>query len=214
MDEEQRVSGDHLDVVALALGDVDGGERGRMAAHLVACRACRDDYDDLTATVGDLLAAVPAVQPPLGFEERVLAQLRAAAAAPAPRRLRWLGVAAAVVVAVVASFVAGAALHGSSQRAAAVSPLEVTGTSEPVGSVSLSDVDGRTVMVVAIVGPSTGVSYRCRTTLADGTTVESAPWPSGEAAWLVPLPGASVADVRTVTLVVDGTEDVWSSASF
>ncbi|MCU1359767.1 MAG: hypothetical protein JWN99_1056, partial [Ilumatobacteraceae bacterium] len=56
--------------------------------------------------------------------------------------------------------------------------------------------------------------YRCRTTFSDGTVTESDPWPDGYGAWIVPLPGSSNVDVRSVQLVVDGTDHVWSSASF
>ena len=62
-----------------------------MAAHVLRCAACRHEYDELAATVEDLLPAVPGVQPPLGFDERVLARL-GATRPPAPThgsRRRW-----------------------------------------------------------------------------------------------------------------------------
>ena len=96
---------EHLgdDVVELVLGTVDGDRRARMAAHVLRCAACRHEYDELAATVEDLLPAVPAVQPPLGFDERVLARI-AAGRTPAPtradrRRWTWVAVAAAALVA-------------------------------------------------------------------------------------------------------------------
>ena len=78
---------------------------------------------------------------------------------------------------------------------------------------SLSDLDGERVMVVAIVTAPDGVSYLCHTTFADGTTSDSEAWPPGSGAWIVDLP-APRSPVETVELVVDGTDRVWSSASF
>ena len=68
---------EHLgdDVVEFVLGTVDGDRRARMAAHVLRCAACRHEYDELAATVEDLLPAVPGAQPPLGFDERVLARI-------------------------------------------------------------------------------------------------------------------------------------------
>ena len=79
---------------------------------------------------------------------------------------------------------------------------------------SISDVDGERVMVVAIVTAPDGVSYLCRTTFADGTTTDSEAWPPGSGAWIVALPASTTSPVETVDLVVDGTDHVWSSASF
>ena len=72
MDEERD---EHLgdDVVELVLGTSTAIGGRAMAAHVLRCAACRHEYDELAATVEDLLPAVPAVQPPLGFDERVLA---------------------------------------------------------------------------------------------------------------------------------------------
>ena len=76
--------GDHVDVVALVLGDVDGRRRAEMAAHVLRCPTCRREYDDAAAIVGDLLPAVPAVQPPLGFDEHVLRRMLAPTGPPGP----------------------------------------------------------------------------------------------------------------------------------
>ena len=102
----------------------------------------------------------------------------------------------------------------SEQTAGDVAALQLTNGGDPVGTVSLSDVDGKRVMVVAIVTAPDGVSYLCRTTFADGTTSESEAWPPGSGAWIVDLPASTTSAVETVELVVDGTDRVWSSASF
>jgi anti-sigma factor RsiW len=203
---------DHVDVVELALGHVAAEQRGAVAAHLARCAACRLEYEDVSAVVGDLLAGVPEVQPPLGFEARVLRTL----AAPQPpvhhrRWQRWVaGAAAAVIVVVLAAVVWAGVRHEGGRGGVQV--LERADGAR-VGTVSLREVDGRPVMVVAIVRAPEGVSYRCRTTLSDGTVVDTYPWPPGNGAWVVDLPDTA-AHVTTVDLLVDTTETVWSSARF
>ncbi len=205
--------GDHVDVVALVLGDVDGRRRAEMAAHVLRCPTCRRDYDDAAAIVGDLLPAVPAVQPELGFDEHVLRRMLA----PPARRARWpwLAAAAAALIIVIAGALGWWAIRDDGEQTAGdVAPLALTNGGDHVGTVSIGDVDGERVMVVAIYTAPDGVSYLCRTTFADGTTSESEAWPPGSGAWIVDLPASTTSPVETVELVVDGTDRVWSSASF
>jgi anti-sigma factor RsiW len=199
------VDGDEL--TELALGHVDGPARARMAAHLLMCTACRHDYDALVAAIEEVLPAVPGVQPPLGFDERVLDRIR-----PRRRRRRWwvAGVAAAALV-VVAALGVGWATAGTGDEEVTAAVLARPDGGE-VGSVSLSEVDGDRMMVVAIVDAPPGVSYTCVARLNDGTSVESHPWEPGAGAWIVPLPAEG--DVTDVDLVVTGTDRVWSSATF
>jgi anti-sigma-K factor RskA len=218
---------DHVDAVALVLGQVDARQRAEMAAHLLVCAACREEYDELAATVSALLPAVPPVQPPLGFDEQVVGRLGLTGAgrpndrpaAPAHRRSRhvwlWVASAAAAIVLVVGGVVAWRWSRDDGPTPVGdVSALQLTDGGAPVGTVSVAEVHGDTVMVVAVVDAPEGVAYRCRTTFADGTSVVSDAWPSGSGAWLVPLPKGSYADISRVDLVVNGTDDVWSSASF
>lgn len=85
----------------LALGGVAGSERAAALAHLARCDACRTLVDQLARAADNLLLLTPAVEPPPGFESRVLARI--AAAEPVPlrpsRRRLWLGVAAVALVA-------------------------------------------------------------------------------------------------------------------
>jgi hypothetical protein len=203
-------------VIDLVLGDVDGDRRAAMVAHVLRCAVCRREYDGLAATVEDLLPAVPGVQPPLGFDERVLQRLAADAGSGgtgSSRRWRWLVVAAAVLVAALVP--AGVWLVGrgdaGSPLAGSLATLRLTRDDSPVGTVSVTDVDGDAVLVVALVGAHDDVSYYCRTRFADGTTVESESWPAGNGAWIVPLPSG---DVTSVEVLPAGTEKVWSAATF
>lgn len=211
---------DHVDVVALVLGDVDGKRRSEMAAHLLACPTCRSEYDEVAAAVAELLPAVPAVQPPLGFDEQVLGRLGRANGAGTGRgtwprhRWAWLaGVAAAVAIA-VGALGGWWATRIDDDAIADVAALQRVNGGDDVGTVSISDVDGAPLMVVALVAAPDDVSYLCRTTFADGTTADSEAWPPGNGAWIVPLPADSDTPVRSVDLVVNGTDHVWSTASF
>jgi len=205
------------EIVDLVLGDVDADRRPAMAAHLMRCAACRDTYDDLAATLADLLPAVPAVQPPLGFDERVLARLAtdagAGGAGSSLRRWRRLAVAAAVLVVLLVPL--GVWSAGRDGRgggtAGELATLHRTRDDAPVGTVSITDVDGGAVAVVALVDAPSDVSYFCRMRFGDGTTVDSEAWPAGNGAWIVPLP---TADVTAVEVLPAGTERIWSTATF
>jgi hypothetical protein len=64
------------DVAAeLALGVLTGRERAAAVAHLERCESCREDVRQLMATGDQLLGLLPPVEPPVGFETRVLERL-------------------------------------------------------------------------------------------------------------------------------------------
>jgi hypothetical protein len=70
------------DVAAeLALGVLTGRERATAIAHLGQCRACREEVRQLMAIGGLLPELLPPVEPPAGFETRVLQLLGASAQA-------------------------------------------------------------------------------------------------------------------------------------
>jgi hypothetical protein len=86
----------------LALGIVEGEERGRALQHLAECPDCRLKVEELSEVADELLLLAPHREPPVGFESRVLAPLHPA---PKPRRWRWR-----VVLAPAAAAVAAAAI--------------------------------------------------------------------------------------------------------
>jgi hypothetical protein len=83
----------------LALGVVEGEERGRALQHLADCPDCRRRVDELSAVADELLLLAPHREVPLGFEERA-APLRPAPRAP--RRFRRVLIPAAAAAAAVA----------------------------------------------------------------------------------------------------------------
>ena len=79
------------DVAAeLALGVLTGRERAQALAHLDHCASCREEVGQLTATGEGLLGLLPSVEPPAGFETRVMDRLGLTAPAPSPAsRAGW-----------------------------------------------------------------------------------------------------------------------------
>ena len=83
-------------VPELALGILMGEERARALAHVAQCASCGASLSRMTSLVDEMLLLAPANEPPAGFESRVLDRI--AGAGRAPRRRRWLAVAAAALV--------------------------------------------------------------------------------------------------------------------
>ena len=80
------------DVAAeLALGVLTGRERAQALAHLDHCASCREKVGQLTATGEGLLGLLPSMEPPAGFETRVMDRLGLTAPAPSPAlRAGWI----------------------------------------------------------------------------------------------------------------------------
>jgi len=75
----------------LALGVLTGRERARALAHLDQCEACRENVRQLTVTGEELVGLLPAIEPPAGFETRVMERLGLGTPAPSPAPARQLG---------------------------------------------------------------------------------------------------------------------------
>lgn len=87
--------------VELALGDLSGAERADALTHLGGCPMCGQMVGDMTRVAEELLLLAPELEPPPGFESRVLAQLTEQRR---PRRFRLrslVAVAAALVMLVL-----------------------------------------------------------------------------------------------------------------
>jgi hypothetical protein len=78
----------------LALGTAVGQERARALEHLSDCAECRKLVADLAVLTDEIVALAPALEPPAGFEGRVLARFEERAQGPV--RWRWAALAAAV----------------------------------------------------------------------------------------------------------------------
>src|SRR5919202_4814751 len=59
----------------LALGTVSGPERAAALDHLAGCAACRELVDELGRAADGMLQLAPAIEPPPGFESKVLGRM-------------------------------------------------------------------------------------------------------------------------------------------
>jgi len=138
------------DVAAeLALGVLTGRERAEALAHLDQCDACRENVRQLTQTGEQLLELLPAAEPPLGFETRVMERIGLAVPEPPrrksrPRFTRRMLMAAAVVAAIV-----GGGLGGWGLRSATSSPAK-----SPLSSAALLTASHRSVGEIFLYGGS------------------------------------------------------------
>ena len=71
----------------LALGIVEGEERGRALKHVADCPECRRRVDELAEVADQLLLLAPHREPPVGFESDVVQRVLPS---PTPRRRRRL----------------------------------------------------------------------------------------------------------------------------
>jgi Putative zinc-finger len=81
----------------LALGIASGEERARALEHLAVCPACRVLVEEMSDVSDELLLAAPALEPPVGFESRMIDRFRARRRKP---RLAMILAAAALLLAV------------------------------------------------------------------------------------------------------------------
>ena len=85
----------------LALGIVEGEERGRALEHLADCPDCRRRVEELSEVADGLLLAAPHREPPVGFESKVLSEVLPAP--PKRRRRRRLALVLTPAAAALAS---------------------------------------------------------------------------------------------------------------
>jgi anti-sigma factor RsiW len=88
----------------LAIGRLDGDQRSALLRHASLCSTCQAHLASLTAVTDQLLALAPEVEPPSGFEGRVLDHLTGVANPSRlveqrrPGRRLMMGTAAAIVL--------------------------------------------------------------------------------------------------------------------
>ena len=106
----------------LALGVLHGDERAEALDHLASCPECRQLVRELTAIGDDLLGLAPGLEPPVGFEDRVLTRVgrRPHRLRSRPRRFLPTAIAAALAAVVfgVSGWLIGSAPGPGSLRTA------------------------------------------------------------------------------------------------
>lgn len=212
----------------LALGVADARTRAAALQHLERCPSCRRRVQRLSEVSEGLTELVPPVEPPVGFESRVISQLR-----PTPSRAggiaghRFAMAAAVVVLALIAGVAgwlvgtSGGTAHAPSLPSATtnghVVSAELVGQHGPLGQVVLSS--GKDPWLSMAVQADVGQGrVRCQAVEGDGrvVTLGSFPVTGGYGYWASPLPtGTTVRAVRLVDRsgAVLATADVgsWSS---
>lgn len=188
----------------LALDELTGSERAATLAHLGTCADCRAAVAELAAVADSLLLLTPSIEPPAGFESRVLARL-APMAAPARRPRRLLLVAAAVVAVALGGVGGFVARSGGDDGSLPAAAILVDADGDAAGSVVLAGGPDR--MTCVFEGERFGGGYRVEVVDDDGEVTdvgsfrfESVPW-----SWTVELPVAA-ADVRAVRVLDDDGE--------
>lgn len=99
----------------LALDTLPGDVRSHALEHLEWCAACRERVENLSATADELLFVAPHIDPPAGFEQRVLARVTGEGRRPRRLRAKTLGLLA--VAAALVTLVGGVATVVTTTRA-------------------------------------------------------------------------------------------------
>jgi hypothetical protein len=201
------------DVAAeLALGVLTGRERAEAIAHLDGCEACRENVRQLTTTGEELLGLLPAIEPPAGFETRVMDRLGLAAPRPGlmarlrkarragrtVNRTRRMLAVAAVTLAVVVSGLGGWGL-GSSTVPSASPPSAgsllstaslVSPSHQPVGKIFMYSGNPRWLYMSVDVGSGGTGTVTCELVGRDGHVVSLGKFRlnGGYGAWGSPPP--------------------------
>ena len=190
----------------VALDHLTGAERAAALTHLAGCADCRALVTDLAGVADSLLLLAPSIEPPSGFESRVLGRMEIAP--PARRGRRWLG--AAVAAAALVAAVVGIASTRDGGSTLPVAAELRSSSGRPAGNVLLADDPDR--MTCVFEDERFGGRYEVEVVLADGSvtsvgsfSADGAPW-----TWTVPLP-VDAADVREVR-VRDGDGVVRATA--
>jgi Putative zinc-finger len=96
----------------LALGIVEGEERGRALEHLADCPECRRRVEELAEAADQLLLLAPHREVPVGFESRVLGRVLPTTRPPRRRRRRLALVLAPAAAALAAVAITLAIVSG------------------------------------------------------------------------------------------------------
>lgn len=214
----------------LALGVLTGRERAEALAHLDHCEACREHVRQLTLTGEQMLGLLPTVEPPAGFETRVMDRL--GFAAQAPQRLRhrrqrpaWshgfsprrMLAAAAVVVALIVGAVGGWGLHAATAPTASSTltsaTLLATNDHDAVGQVFVYNGESRW-MYMTVDLDSGNDTVICQLVGADGhiTTVGAFRLADGYGSWASPAATGDGKPVGARLVTADGK--VLATATF
>ncbi|HLH27791.1 MAG TPA: hypothetical protein VKW77_02680 [Acidimicrobiales bacterium] len=195
----------------LALGIADARERAAALGHLEHCAACRAELRELTDVADAVTALAPAVEPPAGFETRLLTRLaegderspaRLPTARPRPARARaalgrrWLAAAVAAAAALVVG-TAGWAIgdqtgHSPALASGHVVVARLASNEGPAGQVVVQTTAEPWISMAVSLGRGDG-TVRCqvRTTGGRSITVGWFGLSRGNGYWAAPIEAAA-----------------------
>ena len=118
------------DLPELALGALTGRDRADALSHVESCPRCADELEQLSRVADTVVQAAPDIEPPVGFEVRLLERMGVTAEPSRPRRLRRIRpaywVPATIAAAAALALGVGLGLSGSSP-----SPTVAAGRTQP-----------------------------------------------------------------------------------
>lgn len=183
-----------------ALGVLEARERALAVAHLERCAECREQMSELAEIADELAALAPLVEPPNGFESRVLKALRTTrreqAAMPWRRRAPFIAMAAAVLL--VAGF-GGWALRGTGKAGQSVvhaqlTAAELESSHRVVGEVVISRSGSWVSMAVDLHQQNVWATCEVVTKGGQAVVVGSFRIVHGHGYWAAPLHGPMTID--------------------
>jgi hypothetical protein len=94
----------HDDLNEFALGILNGRHRSRVLDHVTSCEECRSELEALAVVADDLMALAPHVEPPLGFESRLVDRYHAESRKRSRRAIRIVTLVAAAFALVAVGY--------------------------------------------------------------------------------------------------------------
>ncbi|MDE3064258.1 MAG: zf-HC2 domain-containing protein [Acidobacteriota bacterium] len=188
-----------------ALGILDGRERAMVMGHVESCESCAEELLTLTTTADSLVHLPVAVDPPLGFESRVMERITRSSAPVIERRrriLQWAAALALVAGAIGAGWAVGRTVAGGPPAKSADAPVierSLVAGQRTVGSVWV-DTGPTSWMFVSLDLPGATATVRCEivTTSGHRDLVGTYALETGHAAWgtALSVPWSSVKTVE------------------
>jgi hypothetical protein len=215
----------------LALGILTGRERAQALAHVEGCPVCPAELEQLSLAADLLLEVTPSVEPPLGFEVRLMERLGTGRANRRRFHRQWrlrpstfvlTCVVAALLVATVGVGVGTGWLSGSSPHPVVagfgtdagghLQTETLVAGSRTIGEVTVYS--GKTSwLFMSVDDGSWSGNATCEIRFADGSTLPLGTFwlEKGYGAWAAPFP-SGMGPIANASLVTGGT--VLASASF
>ena len=167
----------------LAVGSIEASERSSLLSHASACGSCQAALEQMSSVADRLLDETVQIEPPAGFEDRVLGRLAVAqthpgaSRKPRPRLVIGLLAACALLLAGIAAVSATHSLRTSESASHTLRRGVLTRADGSTnGQVLLLD-KPRPMVVVTVDHPKpfTG-RVNCNLVLANGTTATVGTW--------------------------------------